>query len=141
MLVSSPNTEETAKKLKTGRWLPSMRKVSDLWGEWALCGTESSRTNVLRDSTFALVMAPTNVSLVSTTMVQIRVYEAIRAGAIPVLLGGDQLEMAYGEVVDWHKAALFLPKVCYNFITVIKVGEKGMTLGIMGIIILKPGGN
>jgi hypothetical protein len=53
------------------------------------------------------------------------VYEAIRAGAIPVLLGGDRLEMAYGEVVDWHKAALFLPKVCYSFITVIRVGEKG----------------
>jgi hypothetical protein len=110
MAVSSPNTEETAKKLNSGNWLPIMRKVSDVWGEWALCGTESSRTSVLRDSTFALVMAPTNASLVSTTIVQIRVYEAIRAGAIPVLLGGDRLEMAYGEVVDWHRAALFLPK-------------------------------
>jgi hypothetical protein len=141
VLVSSPNTEETAKKLKTGGWLPSLRKVSDLWGEWALCGTESSRTNVLRDSTFALVLAPTNVSLVSTTVVQIRVYEAIRAGAIPVLLGGDQLEMAYGEVVDWHKAALFLPKVCYCFIIVIDVGEKGMILSIMEKIILKSDGS
>lgn len=127
MAVNSPNTEETAKQLNTGNWLPSMRKVSDVWGEWALCGTESSRTSVLRDSTFALVMAPTNVSLVSTTVVQIRVYEAIRAGAIPVLLGGDRLEMAYGEVVDWHRAALFLPKVCYSFI-IIEVGEKGMIL-------------
>lgn len=132
MLVGSPNTEETTKKLKTGGWLHSMRKVSDLWGEWVLCGTESSRANILRDSTFALVMAPTNASLVSTTVVQIRVYEAIRAGAIPVLLGGDQLEMAYGEVVDWHKAAVFLPKVCYNFVIVIKVVEKG-TLGIISL--------
>lgn len=123
--VNLPNTEETFKKLNTGDWLPNTRKVPDSWGEWALCGTESSRTNVLKDSTFALVMAPKNISVVSTTVVQIRVYEAIRAGAIPVLLGGDRLEMAYGEVVDWHRAALFLPKVCYSFITVIKVGEKG----------------
>ncbi|KAJ9588546.1 hypothetical protein L9F63_018084, partial [Diploptera punctata] len=94
-LSVSPNTDGTARKFNS---------------EWALCGTESSRTNVLRDSTFALVMAPTNISLLSTTVVQIRVYEALRAGAIPVLLGGDRLEMAYGEVVDWHKAALFLPK-------------------------------
>jgi hypothetical protein len=57
--------------------------------------------------------------------VQIRVYEAIRAGAIPVVLGGDQLEMAYGEVVDWHRAALFLPKVCCSFIIVMNVGNKG----------------
>lgn len=139
MLVSSPNTEETTKKFNTGRWLPSMRKVSDfsdLWGEWALCGTESSRINVLKESTFALVMAPTNFSLVSTTVVQIRVYEAVKAGAIPVLLGGDQLEMAYGEVVDWHKAVLFLPKVCCKYVNVIGVDENGMVLGTKGIIIL-----
>jgi hypothetical protein len=123
LLVSSPNTEETAKKLNSGGWLSNTRKVSDLWGEWALCGTESSRTNVLKDSTFALIMAPTNISLVSTTSVQIRVYEALRAGAIPILLGGDRLEMAYREAVDWHRAALFLPKVCYSFITIIKVSE------------------
>ena len=107
-------SQNTDGKFNTGKWLSSSNKGTDLWGEWALCGTETSRTNILRDSTFALVMAPTNVSLLSTTVVQIRVYEAIRAGAIPVLLGGDRLEMAYGEVVDWYKAALFLPKV--NFL-------------------------
>lgn len=123
--VNLPNTGETFKNLNAHEWLPSTRKIPDSWGEWALCGTESSRANVLKDSTFALVMAPTNISLVSTTVVQIRVYEAIRAGAIPVLLGGDRLEMAYGEVVDWRKAALFLPKVCHSFITVVKAGEKG----------------
>ncbi|KAJ4429032.1 hypothetical protein ANN_26028 [Periplaneta americana] len=109
-LSVAPNIEGTVRKLNTGRWPSDSGKVSDSWGEWALCGTESSRTNVLRDSTFALIMAPTNTSLVSTTVVQIRVYEALRAGAIPVLLGGDRLEMAYGEVVDWRRAALFLPK-------------------------------
>ncbi|PSN36588.1 Exostosin-3 [Blattella germanica] len=108
--VVSPNVDGAARKFNSDGWPTNPTKGSDSWGEWALCGTESSRTNVLRDSTFALIMAPTNMSLVSTTVVQIRVYEALRAGAIPVLLGGDRLEMAYGEVVDWHKAALFLPK-------------------------------
>ncbi|XP_063224162.1 exostosin-3 [Bacillus rossius redtenbacheri] len=79
-------------------------------GDWALCGTESSRATVLRESTFALVMSAAGQEMVSTTAVQMRVYEALKAGAVPVLLGGDMVELPYGEVVDWRRAALFLPK-------------------------------
>ncbi|XP_067014505.2 exostosin-3 isoform X2 [Anabrus simplex] len=82
----------------------------DAGGEWELCGTESSRAAVLRESTFSLVLVPTQVDVVSTTALQTRIYEALKNGAIPVLLGGDQVELPYAEVVDWRRAALFLPK-------------------------------
>lgn len=47
---------------------------------------------VLRDSTFALILAPSR-DFVSTTVVQARFYEALRAGAIPVVVGGDQVKI------------------------------------------------
>ena len=40
-----------------------------------------------------------------------RIYEALRAGAIPVILGSDQIELPYSETIDWRRAALMLPKV------------------------------
>lgn len=78
--------------------------------DWSLCGTDSSRKSVLRDSTFALILAPTNSSFVTTTSMQARLYEALRAGAIPVILGGDQILLSYNEVIAWKRAAIFLPK-------------------------------
>nr|CAD7462930.1 unnamed protein product [Timema tahoe] len=89
----------------------SVKVVAGSWGDWVLCGTESSRGSVLQDSTFALVIASANTSLLTTTVLQTRVYEALKAGAIPVLLGGDQLELPYNEVVDWNRVVLSLPKV------------------------------
>lgn len=59
--------------------------------DWALCGTDSSRKTILKDSTFVLILAPKDMALISTTILQARVYEALRAGAIPVILGGDQV--------------------------------------------------
>lgn len=48
--------------------------------DWALCGTDSSRRTLLRESTFVLVFAPGTPNLVSTTLLQARVYEALRSG-------------------------------------------------------------
>lgn len=79
--------------------------------DWALCGTDSSRRAVLKQSTFALILAPSNTSFVSTSSMQARLYEALRCGAIPVILGGDQVVLSYREVIAWKKAAIFLPKV------------------------------
>ncbi|XP_044266685.1 exostosin-3 [Tribolium madens] len=78
--------------------------------DWALCGTDSSRRTVLRDSTFVLVFAPTFSDLVTTTLLQARIYEALRCGAIPVILGGDQIRLAYDEVIQWRRVAIFLPR-------------------------------
>lgn len=54
--------------------------------DWALCGTDSSRKTILKDSTFTLIFAPSE-DLISSTLLQARVYEALRSGAIPVILG------------------------------------------------------
>ncbi|EFA03391.1 exostosin-3 [Tribolium castaneum] len=78
--------------------------------DWALCGTDSSRRTVLRDSTFVLIFAPTFPDLVTTTLLQARIYEALRCGAIPVILGGDQIQLAYDEVIQWRRVAIFLPR-------------------------------
>ncbi|XP_034250029.1 exostosin-3 [Thrips palmi] len=81
----------------------------DLWGDWSMCGTEASRQALLRKSTFTLILVPSNASLVSTATLQARLWEALRDGAIPVVLGGDTLLLPYSEVVVWRRAALILP--------------------------------
>lgn len=67
----------------------------DLWGDWSMCGTEASRQALLRKSTFTLILVPANASLISTATLQARLWEALRDGAIPVLLGGDTLLLPY----------------------------------------------
>lgn len=78
--------------------------------DWALCGTDSSRRTVLKESTYVLILAPTYSDLITTTLLQARVYEALRSGAIPVILGGDQVRLAYDEVIQWRRVAIFLPR-------------------------------
>ncbi|KAK0080493.1 hypothetical protein PV325_013877 [Microctonus aethiopoides] len=78
--------------------------------DWSLCGTDSSRKEILRESTFALILAPINSSYITTSSMQARLYEALRSGAIPVVLGGDQVLLSYSEVIAWRRAAIFLPK-------------------------------
>lgn len=79
--------------------------------DWSLCGTDSSRRNILKDSTFVLIFAPGNIEYISTTLLQARLYEALRSGAIPVILGGDQITLPFAEFVDWKKCVLLVPKV------------------------------
>ncbi|KAG7294998.1 hypothetical protein JYU34_022594 [Plutella xylostella] len=69
-----------------------------------------SRRSVLRESTFVLILAPNDRSYVSTALLQARLYEALRSGAIPVILGGDRVQLPYNEVIDWRRAAILLPK-------------------------------
>lgn len=78
-------------------------------GDWALCGTDRSRKAILHASTFALILAPADVSYTSTALVQARLYEALRSGAIPVILGGDRMRLPFNEVLDWRRAAVSLP--------------------------------
>ncbi|CAH1954198.1 unnamed protein product [Acanthoscelides obtectus] len=78
--------------------------------DWALCGTDSSRKSILKESTYVLIFAPTQADLISTTLLQARVYEALRSGAIPVILGGDQIKLAYNEVIQWKRVVVFLPR-------------------------------
>jgi alpha-1,4-N-acetylglucosaminyltransferase EXTL3 len=77
--------------------------------DWYLCGTDNSRKQILRESTFALVLVPDR-SMISSTLLQARIYEALRAGAIPVILGGDQVELPFSDMLEWRRAVMFLPK-------------------------------
>lgn len=79
--------------------------------DWSLCGTDSSRRAILKESTFALILAPSNATLLTTSSMQARLYEALRSGSIPVILGGDQILLNYNEVIAWRRAVIFLPKV------------------------------
>lgn len=81
--------------------------------DWSLCGTDSSRRAILKESTFALILAPSNATLLTTSFMQARLYEALRSGSIPVILGGDQISLNYNEVITWRKAVIFLPKVIF----------------------------
>lgn len=83
----------------------SMASIRD----WMLCGTDSSRKSVLKDSTFTLLLSP-GASEVSSTLFQARLYEALRSGAIPVILGADQIQLPYSETIDWRRIAILLPK-------------------------------
>ncbi|XP_037948304.1 exostosin-3 [Teleopsis dalmanni] len=77
--------------------------------DWALCGTDSSRKSILRESTFALVLPPLE-QRVSSTLMLARLYEALRSGAIPVILGADEIRLPYAETIDWRRVAILLPK-------------------------------
>lgn len=66
--------------------------------EWQLCKNERERGSVLKESTFALIPCAINDTLLSTPIFLVRLYEALKYGAIPVILGSDQIEMPYDEV-------------------------------------------
>lgn len=78
-------------------------------GEWAVCGTEENRGEMLRQSTFSIIVAPANFSVVSTTVFQTRLYESLKHGSVPVILG-DYVELPYSELLDWSKVVISLPK-------------------------------
>ncbi len=78
-------------------------------GEWSLCGPDSLRHQLLKDSTFSLILAPSNTSIVSTVQTQTRIFEALKYGAIPVILG-DNIRLPYEEIINWKDASIVLPK-------------------------------
>lgn len=77
-------------------------------GDWALCGTESSRKEKIIQSTFTLIISPLNTSLYSTLAFQARVFEALKHGSVPVILGSHG-RLPFSEVLRWDTAAIILP--------------------------------
>nr|CAB3244016.1 exostosin-like 3 [Phallusia mammillata] len=78
--------------------------------EWALCGNFASRSLVLAQSTFTLISAPEQPSVVTTTSIfVIRLTEALRSGAVPVVLGTHAV-LPFDEFVAWEKAAIIIPQ-------------------------------
>lgn len=77
--------------------------------EWALCGEREDRLEVLKVSTFALVIAAGDGQLVASAGFGMRLFEALEVGAIPVVLG-DHSRLPYHQFIRWSEAAILVPK-------------------------------
>jgi len=77
--------------------------------EWALCGEREDRLEVLKVSTFALVITPGDGQLVASAGCGMRLFEALEVGAIPVVLG-DHAKLPYHQFIRWSEAAIVVPK-------------------------------
>ncbi|NXM77232.1 EXTL3 protein, partial [Serilophus lunatus] len=77
--------------------------------EWALCGERDDRLELLKLSTFALIITPGDTHLVISAGCTMRLFEALEVGAIPVVLG-EQVQLPYHDVIRWNEAALIIPK-------------------------------
>lgn len=77
--------------------------------EWALCGEREDRMEVLKASTFALVIASGDSQLVASAGCGMRLFEALEVGAIPVVLG-DHTRLPYHHFIRWSEAAVIVPK-------------------------------
>ncbi|XP_013153967.2 exostosin-like 3 [Falco peregrinus] len=77
--------------------------------EWALCGERDDRLELLKLSTFALIITPGDTRLVISAGCAMRLFEALEVGAIPVILG-EQVQLPYNDVIRWNEAALIIPK-------------------------------
>ncbi|CAB3359251.1 Hypothetical predicted protein [Cloeon dipterum] len=108
-LLTSKTTDKFILDFTCPEQLPASFTVQPLESEWVPCGTESSRATILKSSTYALILAPTNVSIASTPLILSRLVESLKAGAVPVLLG-DYLQLPFAETLVWRKAVLHLPK-------------------------------
>lgn len=76
------NTETSDRFLFEFECMPASDNNIDMGvQDWALCGTDSSRRTILKESTFALIFAPDS-NLITSTLLQARVYEALRSGKI-----------------------------------------------------------
>ena len=77
--------------------------------EFLLCRNSKERAVLLKNSTFVLIIAP--VKSLTTHHFQIRLTEALRHGAIPVVVGdvNPVSSLPFSEVVDWRKAAVIIP--------------------------------
>ena len=71
--------------------------------EWGLCAPQTQRLRNCADSSFALILGAPFASAVT----YIRLVEALRCGAVPVIAGVKRLP--FDSVINWNKAAILLP--------------------------------
>uniref|UniRef100_T1J3I4 glucuronosyl-galactosyl-proteoglycan 4-alpha-N-acetylglucosaminyltransferase n=1 Tax=Strigamia maritima TaxID=126957 RepID=T1J3I4_STRMM len=84
-------------------------KIEGEKSEWDVCETRAEREKILEESTFSLIISPTNLSLYSTFLTQMRLFDSLKNGAIPIVLG-DHIQLPFADLIDWNKACLMLPK-------------------------------
>lgn len=66
--------------------------------DWCLCGDETKRRVFITQSTFTLIPAPLDVNMISTAIMQTRIFEALKFGAIPIFLEFDRIRLPFDEV-------------------------------------------
>lgn len=66
--------------------------------DWCLCGDETHRRVFITQSTFSLIPAPLDIDMISTAMMQTRIFESLKFGAIPVFLEHDRIGLPFDEV-------------------------------------------
>lgn len=75
----------------------------------SLCENDLLRTRLLLDSTFSLIiLEPDDIEILSTDILQLRLFESLKYGSIPVVLGTRFLP-PFSEVIDWTKILIMLP--------------------------------
>ncbi|XP_069461798.1 exostosin-like 3 [Ambystoma mexicanum] len=85
------------------------RPKASLPTEWALCGEREDRLELLKLSTFALIITPGDTHLVISAGCSMRLFEALEVGAIPVIFG-EHVQLPYHDMIQWHEAVLIVPK-------------------------------
>ncbi|XP_039253764.2 exostosin-like 3 [Styela clava] len=108
-LEEMSSDEKHGKILFESSCLDGRLVTSGFKSEWALCGTTESRTQVLSQSTFSLIVAPENYNIISTALLATRLAESLHSGAVPIILG-NQLKLPFHEHIDWKKASIMWPK-------------------------------
>lgn len=86
------------------------------FGEWKMCSDVRQRARILRSSMFTIIFAPPD-DTVSTGAFQLRLSEALKAGAIPVIIFYGQVphsSLPLSETIDWSQAALLVPAARTN---------------------------
>jgi len=76
----------------------------------SLCSNDLLRTRLLLDSTFSLILLPSTGTeeVLSTPDLQLRLFESLKFGAVPVIIG-NRFQLPYDEVIDWSKLVVKLP--------------------------------
>ena len=82
---------------------PSHSTVGD---EWFLYGNHDERKEILKQSTFSLIISSNNATS-SWDSTHIRLLEALQYGAIPVVLSSEVV-LPFDDMIDWRKAAMLL---------------------------------
>jgi alpha-1,4-N-acetylglucosaminyltransferase EXTL3 len=110
--LSSKTTDKFLLEFECPDEMAASSTVHSTPTEWIPCGTEASRASVLKASTYALLLAPTDLDTAATPLLLARLAESLKHGAIPVLLG-DHLRLPFSETILWRRAVLHLPKVSF----------------------------
>lgn len=87
-----------------------LRKLQANAGESFLFSGDTFRVNILKESTFYLILAQdAERHLISSERITTAVVRCLELGAIPVLVTWTRIRLPLHHVIDWNRAVLFVP--------------------------------